>query len=315
MGLQLSVLITYYNERELLRECLDSLFAGSQAPDEVVVYDDASTFPAQGFVPRGLPVKVIRGEANRGPSYGRNLLAQTSAAEYVHFHDADDLFDPQWCARVKASISESGADAIFTEVSSYREERLVREHVIGLHRLATERDLIGFWIDGVMLPASGTYRREAVLAIGGYQEDMLRSEDYDFGIRLAASGISFAVITCPLVKLRQRGQSRSSDSLGNHVYVVEAVRRLWKQMPARYRQNCSERVACAGLELLRLGAVPQARSAFDLAYESGNPRFTHQKRLFRMIATVAGPEAAESVASAYRRWIPGPMRRELAHLG
>ena len=173
------MLITYYNERELLRECLDSLFAGSQAPDEVVVYDDASTFPAQGFVPRGLPVKVIRGEANRGPSYGRNLLAQTSAAEYVHFHDADDLFDPQWCARVKASISESGADAIFTEVSSYREERLVREHVVGLHRLATERDLIGFWIDGVMLPASGTYRREAVLAIGGYQEDMLRSEDYE----------------------------------------------------------------------------------------------------------------------------------------
>ncbi len=315
MSPQLAVLITYYNERELLCECLDSLFAGSQVPDEVLVYDDASSFPAEDYIRVGLPVRVIRGVANRGPSYGRNVLLQESATEYVHFHDTDDLFVSEWCTRVKASISESAADAVFTEVSSYREGRMVCEQLLELNRLIVDPDLIGFWIDGVMLPAVGTYRRAAVLAIGGYREDMWQSEDYDFGIRLAASGISFAIITRPLVKLRLRPDSRSTDRVACHVCLVAALRGLWNQIPAMYRPNCAERVACAGLDLLRMGAADQARSAFDLAYEIGKPRFSHQKRLFRMIAATAGPEAAENVARIYRNWIPESTRRAVASRG
>jgi glycosyltransferase involved in cell wall biosynthesis len=313
MSIQLAVLITYYNERELLRECLESLFANSRLPDEVIVYDDASRFPAQDYVPDGLPVRVIRGETNHGPSYGRNVLVEASTAEFVHSHDTDDLFDSQWCARVKASTAESGADAIFTEISSYREGKMVCERVIGLNRLTVDPDLIGFCIDGVMLPSAGTYRRAAVLAIGGYREDMWQSEDFDFHIRLAASGIRFAVVTSPSVNMRLRQDSRSTDRIDCAVCLVAAVRRLWKQLPARYHQNFAERVAGVGVGLLQMGESSQARAAFELAYEIGRPRFVGQRRLFRMIAAVAGPEAAENVASAYRRWIPASTRRAIAY--
>src|SRR2546427_12916521 len=66
----IGVLITYHDERELLRECLESIARQTVPPDEVLVFDDASKAPAAAYVPAGLPVRVLRTEANRGPSHG-----------------------------------------------------------------------------------------------------------------------------------------------------------------------------------------------------------------------------------------------------
>src|SRR5437867_4136279 len=92
----LGVLITYYGERDLLRECVESLLVSGEAPDEILVYDDASEWPARDYIPKGASVKVIRGAVNRGPAHGRNVLLRTSRSDYVHFHDADDLFHHDW---------------------------------------------------------------------------------------------------------------------------------------------------------------------------------------------------------------------------
>ena len=53
------VLITYFGERELLRECLESLAQQTRAVDEILVYDDASSAPPAAYVPNGLEVSII----------------------------------------------------------------------------------------------------------------------------------------------------------------------------------------------------------------------------------------------------------------
>src|SRR5262245_29459086 len=101
MDVTIAVLITYHGEKGLLHECLKSLTNQGAAPDEILVYDDASGAPAQNFLPDGLAVTVLRGDENRGPAYGRNRLLGACKSAYVHFHDADDLFNPQWSVRVR----------------------------------------------------------------------------------------------------------------------------------------------------------------------------------------------------------------------
>ena len=81
-GTSIGVGITYHNEREMLTECLLSLSHQTRPPDEIAVYDDASSDPAQTFIPAGMQVRVLRGETNRGPSYGRNQLFQALRADY-----------------------------------------------------------------------------------------------------------------------------------------------------------------------------------------------------------------------------------------
>jgi glycosyltransferase involved in cell wall biosynthesis len=75
----------------MLQECLQSLDSQSVAVDEVLIYDDCSLYPAEHYLGPG-PVRVIRAAQNKGPSVGRNCLLDECSSEYVHFHDADDLF-------------------------------------------------------------------------------------------------------------------------------------------------------------------------------------------------------------------------------
>src|ERR1700730_15948409 len=108
----IGILITYWNERELLTECLESIGQQIDRVDEVLVYDDASDYPAKDYLPPGSITRVIRGDRNRGPSYGQNALLASSRSEYVHFHDADDLILPGWCARLRAELVASNVDVV-----------------------------------------------------------------------------------------------------------------------------------------------------------------------------------------------------------
>src|SRR5712691_7202564 len=170
--LSVGVLITYYGERDLLRECLESVAHQTRLPDEILIYDDASDAPAEEYVPPGLPVTVLRGTENRGPAYGRNRLLHASTSSFVHFHDADALFNPAWHACVRQKLEGTGADAVFTEIVAQSEDGTQSRRILGLQALGDGVDLVRFCINGVMLVPAGTYRREAVLAMGGYRTSL-----------------------------------------------------------------------------------------------------------------------------------------------
>ncbi len=312
MRATLGVLITYHDERALLGECLESLRAQVGSPDEVLIYDDASEASAEDYVPRGFPAKVVRGAENRGPSYGRNVLLGMSQSEYVHFHDADDLFHPGWCQRVRRVVEETGSDAVFTEISSYVGESLLSERVLGLDGLAAGEDLVRFCIRGSMLVPAGTYRRRAVLAIGGYREALWQSEDFDFHVRLAASGIGHAVINDPLVRIRVRPAGRSHNRVEVWSSAVGAIRRLSAELPTQYRPDLADAAARVGSVLFRLGGHIKAREAFRLAAEIGPHSFNGQLGPYRRIAKAFGPEVAEWIGVVYRSLIPRQVREYLA---
>jgi hypothetical protein len=313
---RVGVLITYHDERELLRECLTSLCAQTDAPDEVIVYDDASVEPAAGFVPRGLQVKIIRGEVNRGPSCGRNILLRAAESEFIHFHDADDLFNARWCAEVRRAIRKADTDAVFTEISTFQGGRLLCRKMLGLDRLEG-KDLVSFCIEGALLTVSGTYRRSAVQAVGGYREALWQSEDWEFHVRLAASGITYGVIDEPLVIQRVREESRSQNHQEVVASAVQGIALLADELPARYLPELSDAAARAGRALYRIGAHADARDAFSLARNLGRPPLRGQHSLYRLAASLIGLEGAERAGSIYRKLVPASVRgkmRPAAHL-
>jgi glycosyltransferase involved in cell wall biosynthesis len=313
--LSVGLLITYYGERELLRECLESVAAQTHVPHEVLIYDDASDAPAEEYVAPGLPVTVLRGNVNRGPAYGRNQLLMASKSAYVHFHDADDLFSPDWHARVRGTLQATGADVVFTEIDAYSDQGIHSQRVLALDQLTADEDLVRFCIRGIMLVPSGTYRREVVLAMGGYRASLWQAEDFDFHVRLAATGPRYAVISDPLVTIRIRAAGRSRDGVQTWGSFVEAVAALSAELPAAYRSDFSDAAARAGSTLFKLGAYAEAKGAFKLAARLGPPRFATQRRLYRLLATTLGFEATEQLARAYRGILPARLRAHLAARG
>ena len=93
-----TAVIVTYNNAETIRECLDSLFARSGIPVEVVVVDnspgdgDEGTAEAVACFRREHPeepVRLIRRPDNVGFAAGCNLGARESTAEYLLFMNPD----------------------------------------------------------------------------------------------------------------------------------------------------------------------------------------------------------------------------------
>jgi glycosyltransferase involved in cell wall biosynthesis len=311
----IGVLVTYYGERELLRDCLMSLAAQTRPVDEILIYDDASDAPPEPYVPEGLPVRVLRGEVNRGPAYGRNVLLRASHSQYIHFHDADDLFAPEWCERVSREIEARQVDAVFTEIESRDEHGGGSPQVLGLERLGRGGDLVRFCLQGVMLVPSGTYLRDRVMAVGGYRVALWQSEDFDFHVRLALSGLSYAVVPEPLVTIRVRAAGRSQDRVQTWGCIVNAVEALVAEVPAWYRRDLADTAARAGSALYKLGARGEARRAFALAKRLGPPTFQSERRFYRVLARSLGPQAVERISSVYRGLMPIGVRAFLSSRG
>jgi glycosyltransferase involved in cell wall biosynthesis len=307
----LAVLITYYNEKELLRECLASLICQPEPPEVIIIYDDASQHPPEPYIPEGCEAQVIRGKTNKGPGYGRNLLLASSKSDYVHFHDSDDLFEHSWCARVREAITETSADVVFTEVSSFRGSEIISPQVLGLDRLVSSRDLVSFCIGGALLVPSGTYRRTVVEQVGGYRAGLWQSEDYDFHIRLAMRQPCYKVIPEPLVRIRDRPTSRSKKQAEVYTSALQAIRSLAEELPRRYRPDLAGAAARVGSKLYSLGARPEAREGFRLARELGPPDFGDRMFVYRIVARVLGQEVGEWAGKLYRALLPAYWRARL----
>lgn len=312
---RLAVLITYHNEGELLRRCLTSLAGQTRPVDEIIVHDDASAVRPDSHIPRGLPIRVVRTEPNVGPARARNTLLRETEATFIHFHDADDEFAATWSAKVLEALEVPDTDAVFTEVSWIAETGGRAQQDLGLSAVAAGADLVRFCIRGALLVPAGTYRRDAVTAVGGYRESLWQSEDWDFHVRLAANRIRFQILREPLVVIHRRADSRSELRREVWVSALQAAELLAGELSTDYRQDLSDAAGRIGSTLFQLGARAEARRAFSLAAQLGQPTFGHLRPLARVLARLGGPEAAERVGAAYRRVLPVGLRGILGSRG
>ncbi len=164
---------------------LSSVLCQTMKPRRIIVVNDGSTDDTVEVITRvgdGL-VELITTRPV-GVSHARNIGIAASRAEFVAFLDADDRWHPDKLRR-QLQVFSTNADAAvvccgFAEVQPSGELTNVHHPV-----------LRGSIFDQVLLgritntPTTIVVRREALLAIGGYDEDLSNAEDLDLVLRLA----------------------------------------------------------------------------------------------------------------------------------
>ena len=89
-----SVIIPVYNGARYLREALESVFAQTYRPIEVIVIDDGSADDS-GVIAQSFPeVRYIR-QTNQGVAAARNNGIEAARGEFFAFLDQDDLWTPE----------------------------------------------------------------------------------------------------------------------------------------------------------------------------------------------------------------------------
>jgi CDP-glycerol glycerophosphotransferase len=113
---RISVVVPFYNNEDLLGDCLKSIAAQSLADFEVIMVDDGSTdgsaqvAAAQAAAdPRFTLVQVPRGGS---PGYTRNQGVRRATGEYLSFVDADDTLPPHALEQMMHTLEKSGSDFV-----------------------------------------------------------------------------------------------------------------------------------------------------------------------------------------------------------
>ena len=201
-----SVVIPTYNRSVTVRQAIRSTFTQSMAPLEVIVVDDGSTDSTGDVVAReqerlGQRLRLLTQEHGER-SVARNRGVEAARGDYIAFLDSDDLW--------RANHLEASLNALRTHpevigtIADYGllsvDGRIVRDHVSrttengGRDR---RRTLEGDYHaqlralvrqDIIVHPSEVVVSRAALLSAGGFNLEVVGSEDWLLWVQLASAG-------------------------------------------------------------------------------------------------------------------------------
>ena len=119
--MSISVLIPAYNCTKTIRATLNSVFAQTVAPDEVLVMDDGSTDDTLDILNSYRPRITVLRQPNRGVASARNALVKKATGDLLAFVDCDDLWNSRYLETQRRLFKEHPkAVAFFTWHVNFR---------------------------------------------------------------------------------------------------------------------------------------------------------------------------------------------------
>ena len=211
-----TVVVVNYDGRAHLEACLAALDAMRGEVAERIVVDNGSTDGSLELV-RAHPAgwRVLEMGANLGPAAARNAGLAAATTPFVFALDNDVVVAPDTLEKLSSAL-ESRPDAVVAQPRSVFDSEPTRVHYDGgafhyvglfalrnFYRPLAEAEGDGVVDVGGVISLALLMDREAVLALGGYDERMfILFEDLDLSYRLRLAGWSLVCVEDTLVRHR-----------------------------------------------------------------------------------------------------------------
>lgn len=205
-----SVLMSVYkNEKaEFFAKSLESIFTQTYAPDEVVVVCDGELSQQLDSVLDEYSAKypkilnVVRIPQNKGTAYCANLGLETVRNEYVMKMDSDDICQPFRAENQMTFLAQNpDVDIVGGYIEEFNSDdgrpiavRQVPLNDAEIRKFAKRRSPFN--------NQTMVYKKSIAQKIGGYSNDLIRCEDYDFMVRMLIAGAVAANLPEVLVLYR-----------------------------------------------------------------------------------------------------------------
>lgn len=279
---RVAVVVPAYGVAHLVGEALTSLQRQTFEEWECVVIDDGAPDDVEEAVTPFLSDPRIRfiGTSNHGVSSARNRAISETSARYVALLDGDDLFRPDYLAKV-VPILEADSEVrlvtcnarIFGAVSRIRNS---------VNRQAADGSLSDVLDRSFDVYIGTTFRRADFDAVGGFDPRMAQSEDFDLWVRLMLLGGRAHYVDEVLCEYRIRRGSASSNAgrmlLGN----IRAYEKARAALPAD-----AQEIALIDRLLDESRATLAFEHAIDCIIDGDTHRGLKELRMTR--SQVAGP--------------------------
>ena len=254
-----SVVIPAHNAEKFLPSALESVRSQHRLPEAVIVVDDGSS-DATARIAASYQCMVISHPIAKGPSAARNAGVAATSTELVAFLDADDEWRSDHAERLLVAFDSPdtvfcGSDAeIFGADSG-----LITAPIAAGEPIEVIDALL---LENVIIQSTVIVRRNGFTAVGGYDESLSVSEDYDLWMRLSEYG-KFYYVSEATVRRRMHASQLSQYN------AVQFLRNGWlirRRVLARRLSGASPERHAHVLETLKAAARRDVQYAISLGW-------------------------------------------------
>ena len=212
-----SVIIPVHNGARYLRAALESVFAQTYRPFEVIVVDDGSTDDSD-VIAQSFPDVLYIHQANQGVATARNNGLEAARGEFFAFLDQDDLWTPEKLKlQIAHLLSHDDLGYTLTQQQYFLEPGATLPAWFRKELLATVHT---GWILGTLV-----VRRTAFEKVGNFATGYSAANDSDWFFRAKAAAIPMAVVSELLLLKRiheTNDSARAKEILSELLKVVKS---------------------------------------------------------------------------------------------
>ena len=187
-----SIIVTTYNRKEYLKECIESILAQTYINFELIIVDNFSNYDINTFLKSfsDVRIKIIQNNNNGKYVINRNLGIKSSKGNFIAFCDDDDQWVPK---NLKIKINYLIKNSTLGMITS--QEEIIDE--IGertgklTHSWITDSHLVTFkslFFKNVGSPSAVVIRKSCFDSVGYFDEskDKKNIEDIDYWLRFSS---------------------------------------------------------------------------------------------------------------------------------
>jgi len=237
-----SVILPTFNRAASLSKAIESALSQTYKNFELVIIDDCSIDETlallTAYAKRDNRIIVLRNEENLGLVKSLNKGIQRAKGAYIARLDDDDFWcDPQKLEK-QVAFFEKNPDYVLTGGGQIRIDEKGKEIAHSLF-LENDKDIRNFILqNNPFAHTSVLFRKESWQKVGGYDESLIFSEDWDLWLKFARVGKLYNFQEY-FVYYLQGGQNRSNEHMVRDALLNMKLRvKYRKNFPGFFRAFC-----------------------------------------------------------------------------
>jgi len=303
----ISVIIPAYNAQKTILETVESVLQQTFVDFEVIIVDDGSQDSTLKIVSDITDSRLkVLSYPNAGACVSRNRGFAQAKGEFIAFLDADDLWTPDKLEAQLAALQANPQAAVaysWTNCIDEASQFLRRGNHLSINGDVYAELLLSDVLENGSNPL---IRREALAAVGGFDESLTGVEDWDLYLRLAVN-YKFVAVPSPQVLYRISTNSRSSQMLRVESASLQVIDKAFAEAPAalQHLKKYSLANLYSYLTFKAVEGLPQRQQGltaarFLLKAVANNPSLLRARVLIKVlfkiaVMTILSPQLAQMV--------------------
>lgn len=226
-----TVVIPTYNRPDLVLRAVESVLNQSYPNIEIIVVDDASDQNAESLLKKFDKVKYFKNRTNKGPCFSRNVGLKEASGEYINFLDDDDLIFETKIEK-QIALFRNTSDEKLGMVTSHAIDKRSGKTYKKLNKVKGDiyqKLLRSYTVSGT---ETMLFKISYLKEIGGFDEKLLSSQEYDLLIRFCHR------YTVDYVDEILSEENRSYGQISvNFEKKIKGARRLYKKHSWRFKEE------------------------------------------------------------------------------